>query len=102
MSPGREVYKLDRKAEILSKKVVLLLFTQYNLVGFDSGFSANAYELLCPYSATDLARIQAIELKLKKSSVVQNQLWEEASTTNRDYNQLLHEMAVAQYELNRP
>ncbi|MBC8082547.1 MAG: hypothetical protein H7Z21_04990 [Hymenobacter sp.] len=102
MSPGREVALLDRKAEILAQDVVLILVNQYNLGSFDNGFTTNAYDLLCSYTTTDLSRIQTIEQELKQSTAVQDTLWKQAHATNRDYNQLLHEMAIEQYELRHP
>jgi len=97
MPPGREVYLLDQKAEILAQDVILLLYNQRNLSSFDYGFSATAYNLFFPLTTADQARIQ-----VRQSPAAQDTLWKQASTTNRNYNQLLHEMAVAEYELHRP
>jgi hypothetical protein len=38
----------DRKAEMLRHQVILVMFTQHNLGGFDGGFSANAYDIFFP------------------------------------------------------
>ncbi|RPD46176.1 hypothetical protein DNI29_14310 [Hymenobacter sediminis] len=95
-------WTLDRKAEILSQDVIVLLFNQGNLVNFDSGFSANAYELLCPYPPTELKRIEALEQELLKSPSIQKILWERSAASGRDYNSLIREIAINQYELQKP
>ncbi len=102
MPLSHEVALLDRKKEILAQDVILLLYNQQNLVSFDNGFSADAYAMFFPLTAADQVRIQALEQELQQSPVVQDKLWEQATTTGKDYNQLLHETAVAEYELRRP
>ncbi|UOQ66018.1 alginate O-acetyltransferase AlgX-related protein [Hymenobacter volaticus] len=92
---------VDRKTEMLNHRVIIVMYTQHNLGGFDGGFTAEAYNLLCPYSAADSSRIQAIKQELKQSVIIQDQLWEKANTTNQSYDQLLHEMAVSQFELSK-
>jgi hypothetical protein len=94
--------ELDRKTEILKQRVILLLYTQHNLGGFDNGFTASAYDIFFPLTEEDQRQIQSIEQAMKQSVSLQDSLWQEANATNRDYSQLLHEKAVLQYELQRP
>ena len=92
---------LNRKAEMLAQKVILVLYTQRNLGSFDNGFIAVAYDLFFPPTPTQQARIQAIEDRLKQSQEVRDKLWEQSSATNQDYNRLLHEMAVKEFDQER-
>ena len=94
--------ELDRKTELLKQRVILLLYTQNNLVSFDNGFTASAYDIFFPLTEEDQRKIQSIEQAMKQSVPLQDSLWQEASATNRDYGQLLHEKALSQYELQRP
>ncbi|QNH62099.1 alginate O-acetyltransferase AlgX-related protein [Hymenobacter sediminicola] len=94
--------ELDRKAEMLKQRVILLLYTQHNLGAFDQGFSANAYDIFYPLTDADQTRIKAIEERLKQSTALQDSLWQQANAINRDYNELLREKALQQYELVRP
>lgn len=102
MPPSQEVHLLDRKAEMLTQKVILLLYTQHNLGSFDNGFSATAYNLFFPTTAADQAHIRAIEQKLKQMPTVQEKLWQQANATNGNYDLMLHQMAVEEYEAQRP
>lgn len=102
MPPGREEYLLDRKAEMLAQKVILVLYNQRNLATFDNGFSAVAYNMFFPLTDADQARIQVIERRLNQFPDIQDKLWKQTHGTNQDYNQLLHTMAVAEYELQQP
>lgn len=93
--------QLDRKAEILKQQVVLVLYSQYNLWVFTNGFVDDAYRDFCPPTAADEAGIRRLEAQLGQSTAVQDSLWKQAHNTNRDYNQLLHEMATREYELRK-
>ncbi|OON70782.1 alginate O-acetyltransferase AlgX-related protein [Hymenobacter sp. CRA2] len=100
--PGQtQVSQLDRKAELLAQRVILVLFTQHNLGGFDGNFSADMYSLLSPYSPAAEARIKDIEQELQRSPAVQDSLWQRANRTKTDYGGLLHAEAVQQYELQQ-
>ncbi|MBO0360920.1 hypothetical protein J0X19_23370 [Hymenobacter sp. BT186] len=101
MSPNKDVFQLNRKAEILNQKIVLVLFAQHSLGNFDRGFSADAFKSFNPYTAIDEKRVQAIEDKLRKSPAIQDSLWKQAHNTGQDYNYLFYNMAAAQYDLTR-
>lgn len=92
------VYQLELKAELLSHPVILVLYTEPNLVSFNNNFSANAYSLFFPFTPAEEAQIHAIEQHLKQRPGMQDSLWQEAYNSGRDYNGLLHEKAVRLYE----
>jgi SGNH hydrolase-like domain, acetyltransferase AlgX len=101
VAPERQVNKLDFKQELLSKEVVLVLFTEY-LVSFDYGFTQNIYQLLCPLTPEDQKQIALVSAKLRKTKEVEERLWRKSYETNRSFEDLLQEEASLYYESHRP
>ena len=95
------VSQLDRKAELLAQRIILVMYTQHNMSTFDSGFSAEAYKLLCPYSPAAEARIKRIEDALQRSPVMQDTLRQRAGRFKLAYPAVLRDEAAKRYELEQ-
>lgn len=95
---GHDVHALNRKAEILARKVVLVLFTQHNLVGFDGGFSRDAYNLFNPYTRADSVKITALERQISQKPNLEDYWWKKSAETGLSFEQLVHQQAVARYD----
>lgn len=95
---GQAVAALDRKQQYLSRDIIVVMFTEYNMTQLDGGFSDNAYPLFTPYTATDSAAIRRLEARLLARPENRDYLWRIASETGLSEQQLVHQQAVAAYD----
>ena len=98
MPEGRQVNSLDKRAELKARDVVLVLFTEPNLTGFDHNFSATLYKAYHPYTTADNARIQVIKQQLLSDTTIANRIWKRAYSQNITPNDIFNWEASAAYD----
>ncbi|MBF9239015.1 hypothetical protein I2I05_16555 [Hymenobacter sp. BT683] len=95
---GRAVGALDRKQQYLSRDIIMILFTEYNMIHLDGGFSDDAYNIFTPYTRADSARIKAFETRIAAIPDLADKWWSKSAETGLSLQQLIHRQAVAQYD----
>ncbi len=95
---GPDVWALDRKQQYLSRDIIVVMFTEYNMLNLDGGFSDNAYNLFTPYSPADSAAIRKLELRLNERPASKDYWWKKSNETGIPEQQLLHQRAVEAYD----
>lgn len=99
---GRAVAALDRKQQYLSRDIIVVMFTEYNMTHLDGGFSDNAYQVFTPYSPahspTDSAAIRQLETRLRNRPDSRDYWWKKAVEAGLPEDQLIHQQAVAAYD----
>jgi hypothetical protein len=95
---GTEVWRLDRKQQYLSRDIIVVMFTEYNLANPDSGFSDNAYNLFTPFTAADSAAVRRLEGQLSQRQDLKEYWWNKGRETGKTQVQLIRERAEAAYD----
>jgi len=75
---GKQVGQLDKRAQLKGRDVVMVLFTEPNLTGFDHNFTNTLYHVYHPYTGPDYARIEVIKKQLLADTTVANRIWRRA------------------------
>jgi hypothetical protein len=91
---GRDMGQLKRREQYLARQVIILLFNERNLVGFDKGFSDEVYTIYKPYTDAEKARHRVLTDSLR-----QHQSWEESLQDGAE--QRLGQRAQAIIDLRR-
>ena len=98
---GNQVRALDLRSQLHGRDVVLLLYTEPNLLTFDHGFIDNAYQLFHPYSEAENAQIKRIEEQLQADTTVANRVWRQSYKDNIDPKAIFYREARAIFDKER-
>jgi hypothetical protein len=98
---GTKVDALDHKQQYLSRDIILVLVTEYNMNNLDMGFSDKAYTLFTPYTHTDSVRIQQVATRIKNTPNQEEYWWKKSAETGLSFDQLVAKQALAQYDSTR-
>lgn len=95
---GRAVSALNHKQQYLSRDIIVVMFTEYNMNQLDGGFSDDAFNLFTPYTRTDSLRIKEFENALRKTPGLAEKWWKRCADSGQSLDQLIRGQAVAQYD----
>lgn len=95
---GIHVNMLDHKQQYLSRDIIVVLVTEYNMNGLDMGFSDDAYKLFTPYTHSDSLSIKQLENRLKNTPNLEDYWWKKSMETGLSFDQLVNKHAIAQYD----
>ena len=90
---GEKVGNLDLRQQLESRRFVIVLVTEHNLVENEFGFTEQVYRLYHPFSATDQTAINQLATKMAADAP-----WEEQTKDPAAFAQRIHEQARARYE----
>jgi hypothetical protein len=93
---GERVGNLDLRQQLESRRFVIVLVTEHNLVENEFGFTEQAYRLYYPLTAADQAAIDQLARHMTAESS-----WEEQSKDPDGFAQRIREQARARYERAR-
>ena len=99
---GREVGPLDKRAQLKGRDVVMVLFTEPNITGFDHNFTNTLYKAYHPYTPADNARIRALKQELMGDTAVANRIWRRAYDQGLDGDMLFSWEASNAFDKIRP
>lgn len=94
---GEKVADLNLRQQLESRRFVVLLLTEHNLVEHEFGFTDQVYRLYRPFSAADQAAIAQLARKL-----AQETSWEEQTKDLQGFAQRNHQRAQDLYERQQP
>ena len=63
---GREIWRLKLKEHYLARDVIVLLFNEQNLKGFDFGFTQEVFNIFNPYTPAEQVRYDVILTDLRQ------------------------------------
>lgn len=96
---GRDIMALDHKAQYLTRDIIVVMFTEYNMdQKLDYGFSDDAYRLFVPYTRADSLHMRALEHEIGQNARLADYWWARSAETGRSTAQLIHEAAMARYD----
>ena len=96
---GKSVPALDLKQQYLSRDIIVVLYTEYNLTALDGGsITDQLYGLMAPYTHTDTMRIQALADKIRLTPGQADKWWKKQAETGLSLEQLSQQQAVAEYD----
>ncbi|WP_460552896.1 alginate O-acetyltransferase AlgX-related protein [Hymenobacter daeguensis] len=90
---GERVGSLDLRPQLESRKFVIVLVTEHNLVENEFGFTEQVYRLYHPLTATDQAAIDQLTRKLASAAT-----WKEQTEDPEGFAQRIRQRAQDQYE----
>lgn len=96
---GHNVAALDIKQQCLSRDIIVVLYTEYNMNTLDGGLiSDRLYRLLSPYTHADTVRMQALANKIRLTPGLADKWWKKSAATGLTLEQLSQQQAAAQYD----
>jgi hypothetical protein len=93
---GERVGNLDLRQQLESRRFVVVLVTEHNLVENEFGFTEQAYRLYYPLTAADQAAIDQLARKIASQAT-----WKEQTQAPDSFAQRTREQARARYERAR-
>jgi len=95
---GHNVAALDLKQQCLSRDIIVVLYTEYNMNSLDGGvINDQLYRLLTPYTHTDSVRIKALADKIRLTPGQADKWWKKSAETGLSIEQLSQQQAIARY-----
>ena len=93
---GESVAQLDIRQQVESRKLIMMLITEHNLV--NDGFINRLYELYHPLTEADNLRIKAISKDMLRDPAIADSVWAQANKENRSFEEVLFSRARGLYD----
>ena len=98
---GEEVEPLDKKQQTNGRDVVLVVYSEPNLSGFDRGFTDDLFLRYNPYTEAENSKIKDIEAQMKADTATANRIWRQSYTQGIDPKFIFYREARAAFDKSR-